>query len=77
MSTADRDGKIAQLLADMLACLAMEINESVRDSATEFEAVLSEIARAECRACRIQACEIEGNTAELHTCVLPPGVGRP
>lgn len=32
---------------------------------------------AECRACRIQACEIEGNTAETHTCDIPPSEGRP
>jgi hypothetical protein len=45
MSAADSDGKIAQRIADMHTCLTMGVNESIRESAAEFEVVLDDLAR--------------------------------
>ena len=43
MATCDPDGKVAQMVADMHACLAMSLHEGLRDAVDEFAAVLDEI----------------------------------
>lgn len=41
MATADPDGKFAQMLSDRLACLGIEINESMRAAGGKIEALLA------------------------------------
>ena len=40
MSTADKDGRIAQWLSDGMACLGMEIHESLLDAQRKLAELL-------------------------------------
>ena len=44
MSTADRDGRIAQWLSDGMACLGMEIHESLLDAQRRLAQLLDNAA---------------------------------
>lgn len=41
MATADRDGKLAQIVADMHTCLGMELAESMREAQRAFDAEMA------------------------------------
>lgn len=45
MSVADKDGRIAQQVADMQACLSMEIHESLREGLERVEALIDAMPR--------------------------------
>ena len=44
MSTADKDGRIAQWLSDGMACLGMEIHESLLDAQRRLAQLLDNAA---------------------------------
>lgn len=45
MSKSDPDGRITQAVSDRIACLSMDIHESLRESAAELQALLDQNAK--------------------------------
>lgn len=43
MATPDKDGRIAQLVSDLHACLVMELAEHARETAADFEREMAKV----------------------------------
>lgn len=43
MSVADKDGRVAQMLSDRLACLGMSMHESLRESEAAMRPLLARL----------------------------------
>jgi hypothetical protein len=46
MAECDKDGKIAEMVGDMHACLVISLNESMLDARRQWEQVVAEVEAA-------------------------------
>lgn len=74
MSSADKDGRVAQVLGDMVVCLGMALSEGIREQLDRLDAELAQAAREDaetsCEAGHpVQSCQ----GCDAGNCAMLPG----